>query len=122
MPWTGTAAAALAAFRDSHQALYGFTMDAPVELVTLRVESTGRVQVASVPDLKAMPMPEPREFRVVHFAAGSVTVPVLAREALGADVCFHGPAIVSQLDATTLVPPGWRVDVHRTGSMLLRRV
>jgi N-methylhydantoinase A len=119
--WAGTAPAALAAFRDAHQALYRFTMEAPVELVTLRVEATGRVRTAAIPYLETMPAPEPRETRIVYFATGSVTVPVLAREALGAGTCFDGPAIVSQLDATTLVPPGWRVEVHAAGSMLLRR-
>jgi N-methylhydantoinase A len=121
VPWTGTASAVLAEFRDAHQALYRFTMEAPVELVTLRVEATGRVRTATIPHLEALPAPEPRETRIVHFATGSVTAPVLAREALGAGTCFDGPAIVSQLDATTLVPPGWRVEVHATGSMLLRR-
>jgi N-methylhydantoinase A/oxoprolinase/acetone carboxylase beta subunit len=68
-----------------------------------------------------MPSVQPRETRIVHFVTGSVKVPVLARDALGAGTCFDGPAIVSQLDATTLVPPGWRVEVHAAGSMLLRR-
>jgi N-methylhydantoinase A len=121
VPWTGTASAVLEEFRSAHQALYGFTMEATVELVTLRVEATGRVRAAAIPHLETMPEPKPRETRVVHFMTGSVTVPVFAREALGAGTCFDGPAIVSQLDATTLVPPGWRVEVHAAGSMLLRR-
>jgi len=30
-------------------------------------------------------------------------------------VMIHGPAVVEQFDATTIVPPGWtgRVDQHR---------
>jgi N-methylhydantoinase A len=121
VPWTGTAADALAAFREAHQTLYGFTMDAVVELVTLRVEATGRVHATTIPRLEAKPTPEPRETRIVHFASGSVTVPVLARETLGSGTCLDGPVIVTQLDATTLVPAGWRVEVHAAGSMLLRR-
>ena len=121
VPWTGTGSAAVAAFRDAHQALYGFTMEATVELVTLRVEATGSVRAPMLPYLEPMPPPEPRETRVVHFASGSMTVPVLARETLGAGTCFDGPTIISQLDATTLAPAGWRVEVHPSGSMLLRR-
>lgn len=119
--WNGTASAALREFRDAHQTLYGFTMEAAIELVTLRVEATGRVQAPAMPHLDSMPMPDPKATRIVHFVSGSVTIPVLEREALGAGTCFDGPAIVSQLDATTLVPPGWSVEVQVAGSMLLRR-
>ena len=68
-----------------------------------------------------MSAPEPRDTRIVHFVTGSVTIPVLAREALSAGTCFDGPVIVAQLDATSLVPPGWRVAVHAAGSMPPRR-
>ncbi len=39
--WAGTREAAEAAFAAEHQALYGFTLGAAIELVTLRVEATG---------------------------------------------------------------------------------
>ncbi len=121
VPWKGTEAAALAAFRAAHQALYGFTMDAPVEFVTLRAEATGRMPAATARRLAPAPMPEPEETRTVHFAGGSRGVPVLDREKLGAGAAFQGPAIVTQLDATTLVPPGWQAEVLDTGAILLRR-
>ena len=109
IPWEGTEAAALAAFRAAHQALYGFTMDAPAEFVTLRVEATGRMPAAAAGRLVAAAMPDPDD------------VPVLDRNKLGAGAAFRGPAIVTQLDATTLVPPGWRAEVLDTGAILLRR-
>lgn len=119
--WDGTEAAALAAFRAAHQALYGFTMDAPAEFVTLRVEATGRMSAAAAGRLATAPMPDPDGMRTVHFAGGSQDVPVLDRGKLGAGAAFPGPAIVTQLDATTLVPPGWRAEVLDTGAILLRR-
>ena len=45
--WGATREAVEAAFVAAHQALYGFTLDSAIELVTVRVEATGR-------------MPEPR--------------------------------------------------------------
>ena len=33
-----------------------------------------------------------------------------------------GPAIVTQLDTTTLVPPGWSAEVHASGTLVIRRV
>jgi N-methylhydantoinase A len=119
--WGGSAEAALAAFRAAHQTLYGFTLDAPIELVTLRVEATGRLPAAVMPRLEAAAMPAPEESRLVHFGAGSVDTPVFDRTKLGAGTSFAGPAIVTQLDATTLVPPGWMIEVDGSGSLLLRK-
>ena len=48
-------------------------------------------------------------------------VPVLDRMKLGAGSRFEGPAVVTQLDATTLVAPGWSACVHASGAMLLQR-
>lgn len=121
VPWTGKASIANDAFSAAHQTLYGFTMEAPVELVTLRVEATGRMPAQVMPRIAPAPMPEPEEVRTVHFAAGTMRVPVLARDKLGAGTAFDGPAIVTQLDATTLIPHGWHAEVHVSGSMILRR-
>ena len=119
--WGGSVAAALAGFRAAHQELYGFVLEAPVELVTLRVEAVGKLPAPVLPHLTAAPMPAPLATREVHFAGGTRTTPVLDRDALGAGTSFAGPAILTQLDATTLVPPDWTVTVHPSGALLLRR-
>ncbi len=41
------------------------------------------------------------------------------RAALGAGDRLAGPAIVTQLDATTLVARGWHADVLGSGALLL---
>ena len=33
---------------------------------------------------------------------------MLGRAAVAADAVVHGPAILNQMDTTTLVPPGWQ--------------
>lgn len=119
--WTGTEAAALDAFRAAHQALYGFTMDTPIELVTLRVEATGRMPPPVLPTLAPAPMPAPDETRDVHFVSGTLATPVYARDKFGAGNRFAGPAIIVQLDATTVVPPGWNAAIHPSGAMILTR-
>lgn len=55
----------------------------------------------------------------VHFASGTVDVPLFERTSFGAGDRFTGPAIVTQLDATTLVLPGWSGEVHASGAILL---
>jgi N-methylhydantoinase A len=112
---------ALAAdFAEVHRQRYGFAADGdPVQIVTLRVEATGAVRKA---DLKAHPEAGPdasgaiAQRRPVWLAeAGDfVDTPVYARATLRPGNRFTGPAIVEQMDATTLVPPGWaaRVDAY----------
>jgi N-methylhydantoinase A len=45
--------------------------------------------------------------------------PVYARERLAVGVTFEGPAIVEQLDSTTVVEPGDRVDVDALGNLVI---
>ena len=52
-------------------------------------------------------------------AAGATETPVYRREALGPGLRFEGPAIVDQLDATTPVWPGDRVEVRPDGSLAI---
>lgn len=121
VPWAGDATATQTAFAEAHRALYGFALAVPVELVTLRAEAVG---VAYRPD--AAPLPEgsevaPYDHTPVSFASGTVSVPVIDRDALGAGAVFDGPAILTQLDTTTIVPPGWHGAVHPSGALLLTR-
>jgi N-methylhydantoinase A len=110
-----------AAFGAAHKGLYGFVLDAPIELVTLRVEATGRMPAPPRPTLARGSGARPREHFPVHLAAGVATVPLYDRVALGAGDTIEGPAIVAQLDATTLVLPGWAGEVHPSGAILLSR-
>ncbi|MFI4999590.1 MAG: hydantoinase/oxoprolinase family protein [Reyranellales bacterium] len=120
--WADDAAAAVeAAFAAAHQSLYGFTLNAPVELVTLRVEATGRMPAPPRPVLAAGSGARPLERFPVHFASGTAQVPLYSRESLGAGDRIAGPAIVSQLDATTLILPDWQGEVHPSGAILLTR-
>ncbi len=62
-----------------------------------------------------------RERLAVHFASGTAEVALFDRVSLGAGDRIAGPAILCQLDATTLVLPGWTGDVHPSGAILLAR-
>src|SRR5882757_210598 len=119
--WTGEAVAVEKAFADAHRALYGFALDAPMELVTVRVEATGRMQPPVRSTLGPGAGITPYAMREVHFASGAREVPMLDRTSFGAGDRFVGPAIVTQLDATTLVPPGWSGEIHVSGALLLTR-
>jgi len=60
-----------------------------------------------------------RTTRPVWFAGGWHDTPVYVRERLPVDARFNGPAIVEQLDCTTVVEPGNRVEVDAIGNLIV---
>jgi len=46
---------------------------------------------------------------------------VLGRAAIAADAVVNGPAILNQMDTTTLIPPGWQARLARSGALILSR-
>ena len=107
------------AFGAAHESLYGFKLESPIELVTLRIEATGRMPAPQRPVLRAGSGATPQGRHTVHFASGTTDVPLYDRATLGAGDLIDGPAIVTQLDATTFVAPGWSGEVHSSGAILL---
>jgi N-methylhydantoinase A/oxoprolinase/acetone carboxylase beta subunit len=49
---------------------------------------------------------------------GWVDCALYERERMPAQFCFEGPAVVTEGGGTSVVPPGWHVRVHESGSML----
>jgi N-methylhydantoinase A len=121
VPWATTRAQTEANFEAAHKALYGFTLPAPIELVTLRVEATGLATSPPQQMLAAGEKVEPFERVEVHFESGTRQVPVVDRAGLGSGAQFVGPMILKQFDSTVLVQPGWRGIVHESASILLTR-
>ncbi len=119
--WTADPEALCLDFAAAHQALYGFTLGAPIELVTLRVEASGRFPAGAPAQLPAGGETPEMSETVVHFRSGSAATPVVARPALPAGFEADGPMILTQVDSTTVVPRGWSIEVHSSGAILLRR-
>ena len=119
--WEETREAVEAAFAAEHKALYGFTLDTAIELVTLRVEAAGMTHEPPPAKLEPGSAVAPFDHVPVHFESGVKSVPVVDRSTLGAGAAFEGPMILTQLDTTTLVAPGWTGTVHPSGALLLTR-
>jgi len=112
-PLTSAAIDALAGdFAAAHHRLYGFVADGePMQLVTFRAEAIGvvaKAELRAMPDAGTDPAGAEAGHRDVWLGqAGTfVSCPVYHRDRLGAGNRLAGPAIVEQMDATTLVPPG----------------
>ncbi len=100
------------AFAAAHLRMYGFIAEEdPVQLVTFRIEASGIVPKASfAPHPDAGPDASgaivARRDVWLPEAGGFVACAVYERAALRAGNCISGPAIIEQMDATTLVLPG----------------
>ncbi len=59
------------------------------------------------------------ETRQVWFSGGPCETPILRRETLGPGSVLQGPAIIEQLDTTTVLPPGFSAAVDDTGNLII---
>ena len=117
-PSPDSIAAVRTRFFDVHDVAYGYhNPEDPVEVVNVRLTAFGRTRRAAAERAAAgtAGAPPPDELRPVWFDPHApVDTPVFDRRRLRPGMEFAGPAIVEQLDATTVVHPGdrARVDGH----------
>ena len=115
-----TLAALAEGFAAAHHRMYGFIAEEePVQLVTFRAEATGTVRKAV---LRPRPLAGPDANAAIAGeralwlpeTGGTAMVPVYDRDRLLPGNTFPGPAIVEQMDSTTVVLPGMtaRVDAY----------
>jgi N-methylhydantoinase A len=116
---------ALAAdFRREHARVYGYAAEAPMQLVTFRVTAKARVSAppAHAGGSRSGAAEEAiTRTRNVWFpqSRAYVETPVYERERLHAGATLHGPAIVEQMDTTTVVMPGQTLVARADGNLLL---
>ena len=115
--------AVAAAFHAEHERHYGFhSAGEPIEIVNIRLTAIGRIATdgASVSRRAAAAVLETAGSRPVWFDGDSaVDTPVYRRESLAAGMDFAGPAVVEQLDSTTVVFPGDRAAVEEAGNLVI---
>jgi N-methylhydantoinase A len=63
----------------------------------------------------------PASERPIRLGARVVEAAVLGRSAVAADAAVQGPAILNQMDTTTLIPPGWQARLAPSGALILSR-
>ena len=115
----GAMPAMVEAFVAAHRRRYGFSMPG-----TPLIVEAAAVEAVSPADgvRKEASAASPSQLRP---SAGPTAGPaggVFTREALASGTTIDGPAIVADANATTVVEPGWRAEVHPLGHLVLRRV
>jgi N-methylhydantoinase A len=114
-------------FHETHARAYGYAArEDPVELVNVRLTAIG---VSPKPRLKALPKgtgdfhTAVKGYRPVWFSetSGFTSCPIVDRYRLRWGDVVPGPAVIEELDSTTVVHPDYQTQVDQFGNLLLRR-
>ncbi len=97
-------------FLQEHHRLYGYAPQGkPIELMAVRIEALGHEPVVSAVDrvVKSVPPALPEGYRW--------------RDGMASGERSHGPCIIEEYAATTVVPAGWSIDVLQDGQIILKK-
>ena len=110
-----------------HEQIYGVAAPGePVEIVNLRIRAVVPVESPeTLPSELGDTSPDAARIgeRPVHFESlgGFAPTPIYDRELLQPGAVITGPAIIEQLDTTTVVGPGWTASCDRYGTVVMVR-
>ena len=124
--WSGDLGALRRAFLAEHRRVYGYAAeDEALQVVNIRLTALGEAEPLDLPVLAPAASGDPAEActgtRDAYFAeaGGFVATPVYRRERLRRGHAIAGPAIVEQMDSTTVILPGQRAVVDGRANLLI---
>src|SRR5690625_3722103 len=116
----GDLAAMRTDFEDRYRRLYSFLMDRPLVVEAVSVEAVCPSPVELPPPAPAAAPDDEATVRL-HVAGAWRDVPLHHREQLTVGTQVHGPAVVVEANATTVVDEGWGAVVGPGGELRLER-
>jgi N-methylhydantoinase A len=125
--WPATSDQVHEAFETEYKRIYGMTIpDVAIEGITWRLSASATTSAVE-PDHAvndATGAPVPRGHRPMVFGRGQnpIDTPVYSRPDLGTGATFSGPAVVEERETTSVIRPGWNVEVAPDGSLIASRV
>ena len=99
---------AVETFHEEHERQFAFRQDSqPVEIYQLHLRAVGKTPKPQfVPStINGTTSPAPVDYRQVYFNGTWTRTPIYQRDDLHAGMKLEGPAVIDQLDSTTVVPP-----------------
>ncbi len=135
VPFAGKVAEAVTAFHAAHERRFGYNSPQErVQVVNVRLKARG---ITTHPPARfskerknergaehTQATITPVAVQPVIFATNGPTpqdTPIYQRETLPAGGTFTGPAIVTQYDTTTVLPPGWLARIDVIGNIIAKR-
>jgi N-methylhydantoinase A len=108
-----------AGFARRHEETFGHAdAQSDVEIVNIRLVSRGLVDKPTLSFQKEEEGDPLIETRQVWFDDAWCDCPVLIRTRMEVGKLFLGPAIIEEAGGTSVVPPGWKIFVHESGSLI----
>lgn len=114
-------------FDQKFESTFGFALKAdPVEIISLRLvvtSSTDKPELRTIEEMGPSEVLRYEKLKPVFFGplGGFIECPVYYREKLKAGSEIKGPAIIGQMDSTTIVPPDDVANVDRFGNIIIER-
>jgi N-methylhydantoinase A len=117
-------------FHAAHRQRFSYASEGEaVEIVNLRLKAVGRMskpQFSQQPSKDLDPRAAHIGYKQVHFstaarAARPVPAALYERDRLAPGNLVVGPAVVFQLDTTTVIPPSWAAAVDGWGNLVVER-
>ncbi|HIN59335.1 MAG TPA: hydantoinase/oxoprolinase family protein [Gammaproteobacteria bacterium] len=111
------------AFRQVYEERYTHADEGAVELVSLRIAAYGLTDKPQLPylaesgDVEAALIGQ----RPCHFTGNNLDTEIYQRERLPAGAKLTGPVLIEENGSTTLVPPGFHLEHHPSGALILSR-
>ena len=112
----------LSVFHQQHEQRYGYSIAGrDVEIVTLRLRAwqnsgIGEHLGGEIPAEQAASRFERAQ---VYFSGNPLATAIIARSSLRQGKSLRGPAIITEYSATTVVPPGMRLQSDRAGNLII---
>ena len=114
-------------FHTEHDRAYGHASPGEaIEIVNIRVAAIGKIPS---PELSRLPPQSesqsiPKETRQVYFreSSGYVDCAIYDRYTLLAGAVVEGPAIIEEMDSTTVLHPAYRAQVDEFGNLVICKV
>ncbi|WP_425405790.1 hydantoinase B/oxoprolinase family protein [Hwanghaeella sp.] len=111
-------------FEEAYKSRFGFLMQGkPLIFEAAAVEAIGIQAKSGEPSGGGSgDLPAPLATVQAYMAGAHHDTPVYDREALHPGNQIHGPAVIREPVATTVIEPGWRATYTETGNLVLERV
>ena len=114
-----------AAFDEEHERLFTFTMHSPHEVVNIRSTAVGKpanVQAEEIPEGNGDPADAVIRDHTLYTDGKDVPAVIYDRSKLKSGDRVMGPAIISEMDSTTLVLADHKAVIDRFGTILITPV
>ena len=124
--WTVSMAEVQTMFEEEYRRIFGLAIpDVSIEVVTWRLAASAELPEVEPSLIAGGEKPDGGSVvgRPVVFERGSLPVdtPVYRRDRLVPGTRFDGPAVVEERETTSVIRPGWSVEVAHDGSLIATR-